>query len=280
MLGMNAMAKTIPDSIVEAFGGQGTPELLQGGQGETYRAGDVVIKPCYDAAEMEGLSEVMNVVVQRGFRTARPLRSTSGHWVVENWQAFEFIEGRPGIAGREEEALSGCHALHEALRKAYPSDTCPPWLKHRRDFWHVCNKIAWGEKDPSTVMPPTTVSEIQPLYDRLQKIDGLTAQIAHGDPGGDNVLFQSNEPPAMIDIAPYWRPAGYSIAMLLADAVAWEGSKPEVLELGNDEQHFEQLLLRAVLFRISIPALDNDIRGIRSRRNGYLPILKFIGVDG
>ena len=214
------MAKTIPDSIVKAFRGNGTPELLQGGQGGTYRAGNVVIKRCDDAKEMEGLSEVMNSVVQLGFRTARPIRSTSGRWVVDNWQAFEFIAGQPGIAGREQEGFSGCRALHRALRKAYPSNTCPQWLKHRQDFWHVCNEIAWGEQVPSTVMSPNAVSEIQPLYDRLQNIDELTPQITHGDPGGDNVLFHNSEPPAMIDIAPYWRPRGYSVAMLLADAVA------------------------------------------------------------
>jgi uncharacterized protein (TIGR02569 family) len=273
------MAKIIPDSIVEAFDGKGTPELLQGGQGETYRIGNIVIKRCWDAVETEGLSDIMNTVIQQGFRRARPIKSTSGYWIIDNWQAFEFIEGKLGIAGREKEALSGCHALNGALRKAYPSNDCPPWLKHRTNFWHVCNRIAWGEQKPSAVMTSSSVSEIQPLFDRLQNISELKSQIVHGDPGGGNVLFQKNEPPGMIDISPYWRPAGYSIAMLLADAVAWEGSKPEVLELGKNELHFQQLLLRAVLFRLSIPALRSDVQGIHSSRIGYEPILNYIGVE-
>jgi len=273
------MTRPVPDSILETYRGNGTPQLLEGGQGETYRVGNIVIKPCSDSLEMEGLSEVMNTVVELGFRRARPIRAKSGAWVVDGWQAFEFIEGRPGIVGREKDAVSGCHALHEALRKAYPSNSCPPWLKHRTDFWHVCDKIAWGEKEPSSVMTSGSVSEIQPLIDRLQNIDELKSQIVHGDPGGDNVLFQNNEAPAMIDISPYWHPPGYAIAMLLADAVAWEGSKQEVLELGRNELHFQQLLHRAVLFRLAIPALKSDIQGIRSRRDAYEATLNYFGDD-
>ena len=67
------MIHVIPDSILDEFNGSGEPELMHGGQGQTYRVGNCVLKPCSDAAEMEGLSEVMRIVEQAGFRIARPV---------------------------------------------------------------------------------------------------------------------------------------------------------------------------------------------------------------
>lgn len=269
----------IPEKIIKEFGGNFTLELLQGGQGKTYRSGDVVFKQCVDEFETECLSEIMCKLSQKGFRRACPVKSKSGKWVIDGWQAFEFVNGKPGIVGREKEALNACQALHNAIRNVYTSSECPAWLEHREDFWIVSDQLAWGKLDPTNHIEFQMLSEIQYLYDHLYNIDHLTSQIVHCDPGGDNVLFSPNQAPALIDISPYWHPTGYSNAMMLSDAVAWEGSIPDVLNLCSDENQFDQLLLRAVLFRISIPALRNDIKGFRSELNAYLPVLDFISLD-
>ena len=67
--------------------------------------------------------------------------------------------------------------------------------------------------------------------------------------------------------------------LLTSDDMFAESIRNEVLELGKNELHFQQLLLRAVLFRLSIPALRSDVQGIHSRKIGYEPILNYIGVE-
>lgn len=68
----------------------------------------------------------------------------------------------------------------------------------------------------------------------------------HGDLGG-NVVFHETLPPAVIDVSPYWRPAGYADAIVVADAVAWGRAGDELVH-----RHLAasgtQLLLRVVLF--------------------------------
>ena len=273
------MRDTIPRSVLDEFGCKTEPILLPGGQNATYRAGNVVVKPCPNAAETEGLSEAINTLIENGFRVARPIRGASGHWVVADWQACRFVHGQPGIAGREDEAIHACRALHGALRTAYPSDECPPWLGQQQDSWYICDRVAWGKQDPGAVMIADAKSALQPLCEQLCDITDIEPQIIHGDPSGDNILFHDVDPPAMIDITPYWHPSGYATAMLLSDAVAWEGSHPSVLNLGECEPHYGQLLLRAVLFRLCVPALWGDIAGIEKRAAAHTPVLDFVGIE-
>ena len=77
-----------------------------------------------------------------------------------------------------------------------------------------------------------------------------TRQLVHGDLGG-NVLLHDSLPPAVIDVSPYWRPTGYADAIVVADAVAWEGAGDDLVERLLRRQG-EQLLLRAVLFRVAV----------------------------
>jgi hypothetical protein len=77
------------------------------------------------------------------------------------------------------------------------------------------------------------------------------SQLIHGDLLG-NVLFAEGEPPTIIDWAPYWRPAGLGAAIAAVDAVCWHGAPMELLPaIGRDIAEWEQLLLRALTFRMT-----------------------------
>jgi len=78
--------------------------------------------------------------------------------------------------------------------------------------------------------------------------EGLTCQVIDGDLSG-NVLFASGQVPAVIDFVPYWRPAGFSLAIVVADAVSWFGAEP-ALALRLLEQGRLVLLARAALCRL------------------------------
>ena len=108
--------------------------------------------------------------------------------------------------------------------------------------WADADRVAWGEAEGE--LPPSA----RPLLAQRRPVD-LPSQLIHGDLGG-NVLFHGSLPPAVIDVSPYWRPVGYAAAIVVADAVAWEGAGDEVVERLLRRQG-DQLLLRAVLFRIA-----------------------------
>jgi hypothetical protein len=65
----------------------------------------------------------------------------------------------------------------------------------------------------------------------------------HGDLTG-NVLFHDTLPPAVIDFAPYFRPPTYASAIVVADAVCWEGAPKSLLDAVP-----RQFLLRALIYR-------------------------------
>ena len=82
------------------------------------------------------------------------------------------------------------------------------------------------------------------------KKNELPNQLTHGDWGSGNILFDSELPPAVIDLSPYWRPADFGIAVMIIDALVYEGADESILDLGKDIEAFDQLILRGLTRRI------------------------------
>ena len=76
----------------------------------------------------------------------------------------------------------------------------------------------------------------------------------HGDLTG-NVLFAPGIPPAVIDFSPYWRPTAFAAAVVVGDALAWEGADESLLGAVAHIAAFPQFLLRALIYRIVVDAL-------------------------
>jgi len=72
-------------------------------------------------------------------------------------------------------------------------------------------------------------------------------QLVHGDLTG-NVLFARGQPPAIIDISPYWRPPSYAEGIIVADALAWHGAPASVV---NSLGVPVAAAARALLFRMA-----------------------------
>jgi uncharacterized protein (TIGR02569 family) len=85
-------------------------------------------------------------------------------------------------------------------------------------------------------------------------VDTSTSQLVHGDLTG-NVLFADGLPPAVIDFSPFWRPPGYATAIVVGDALLWEGADESLLAAVSRVDDFPQLLLRALVFRAVVDAL-------------------------
>lgn len=236
-------------NVLLAFGVNGPARPIAGGQGKTYRAGDLVFKRLYGddvevaAEELIWTAGVLNDLPQRDFRAPRYKPSNNGEWTVDGWYAQEWADGANDLSrDRWSQMIQTCRAFHTAL-----ADTVrPSFMDQRNDPWARADRIAWNE------MPLVCYPELRPLLDKLVaklRPVNLACQVIHGDFTG-NVLFARNLPPAVIDISPYFRPAEFALAIIIVDALVWRGADPSILDFVKDEKEIDQMLIRAEIRRL------------------------------
>jgi uncharacterized protein (TIGR02569 family) len=231
-----------PASVRAAFGLAADPVQLTGGRGQTWAVSDVVVKPVDDEAEANWIADLAARVEQHGFRLARPIAARDGRWVVDGWSAWTRVVGEPSST-RWAELLDAAATFHAAVADL-PK---PEFIDRRDDRWRIADRVAWGdhpwEEFDGVVHVPRLIAARRPL--------GLPNQLVHGDLVG-NVLFADGMPPAIIDLSLYWRPVGYSAALVVGDAITWEGAAPSIVRRIAHFAGWPQLLLRAVIFRIIV----------------------------
>ncbi len=252
-----------------AFGAREDAVRLPGGQGRTWRSGDIVLKPGGLAAETVWVAEVLSAVTETaGFRVARPVRAADGGWVVSGWQAWQLTPGTPD-ARRWDEILAAGEAFHEAIAGL----ARPPFLDERDDPWTFGDRIAWEEL---ALQGGETMAELlEPLALSRRPVD-LPAQPVHGDLLG-NVMFADGLPPAVIDWPVYFRPADWALAVAVVDALTWHGATVALVARWADRVEWDQLLVRALMYRI---ATNEGCRRaglpVRERAETYLPVVDLI----
>lgn len=232
-----------PAHVLAAFGVAGGAIVpLDGGQGTSWRAGDLVLKPTEsDPDELAWQARVFSHIRQDGFRLARPRPSDDGSWSVDGWSATDFVPGSHAKR-RWSDIIAVGDRLHHALRDVRR----PTFLGRRSDRWATADRVAWGEI-PATKF--VGVPHLPELSSALRPIHA-PSQVIHGDLTG-NVLFHDQLPPAIIDFSLYWRPVPYSAAIVVADALVWEGAADhQIMRAVSHFDDFGQYLARALIFRI------------------------------
>ena len=231
--------RPVPASVLDAFGVSGDPEPLTGGQGTAWSVGGVVLKPAdLPGEEATWRAEVFERLERSGFRVARPHRARDGSLVVEGWMAEELL------SGRHEQRWPEIIAAGERFHSALAGEPRPSFLDSRQDAWAIGDRVAWEELPATDFARVPHLSRLVALRRRLEG----AAQLVHGDLGG-NVLFADPEPPAVIDFSPYWRPPAFASAIVIADALVWEGADESILGAVSHVPDFPQYLLRALIYR-------------------------------
>jgi hypothetical protein len=250
--------------VLASFGASADPVMLPGGQGTVWRAGEVVLKPAGDPRVARWTADLYyDLAIRRapGFRVPRPLRTVAGNraagdWVAQDplggdWVAWQWLPGEPaswsGVSSFWPALIAASRAFHAALA----GRPAPPWLGRDGSQWTVGDQVAWGERDPGSVLaasPGPLAAQLRSLLVALRPVR-LPAQLIHGDLGG-NVLFATGEPPAVIDFSPYWRPAGLALAVAAVDALTWSGADPAILGELADQPELGQLLAHAHVCRL------------------------------
>ena len=229
-----------PPHVLEAFGVVDL-EPLAGGEGTSWRSGDVVLKPVQtrSRAELEWQGRLFETVPADGVRVPQLLG------IHDGWCAWAYLEGGHRDAAWPEVIAAG-RRFHAAIA-GFPR---PPFLDLRTDSWAVGDRVAWGELSASEI---PDVKHLPRLLALLRPVSA-PSQLVHGDLTG-NVLFADGLPPAVIDFSPYWRPPAFADAIVVGDALLWEGADATLLDAVADVPDFPQYLLRALVFRAVADAL-------------------------
>jgi uncharacterized protein (TIGR02569 family) len=263
------MPANLTAAVRSAFGVSGPAWPLPGGEGTTWQVGSVVLKPTVNPREASWCAELFARLDGPGFRVPQPRRTIDGGWLADGWTAWEYLEGAPAPVRHWPELVAASRAFHAALA-GFPR---PDWLHGRRDRWSVADRVAWHEERVAVA------DALQGLVDTLvaaRRPVKLPNQLVHGDLAG-NVLFADGQPPAVIDFSPYWRPAGYALAIAAVDVLTWWGAAPTILDTLDGEEHLDQLLLRALLFRLITESLGRpDRRSMQAVRDAAGPVVDLV----
>ncbi len=163
------------------------------------------------------------------------------------------------------EVLDAAASFHAAVA----TEPKPDFIERRVDRWRIADRVAWGALSADEF---AAVPHLERLLALWRPVD-LPSQLIHGDLVG-NVLFADGLAPAIIDLSLYWRPPGYSAALVVGDALAWEDADPGTLDLIESFHEWPQLLLRAVIFRIVVNELARKAEPWRNDlREHYRPLV-------
>lgn len=224
---------------------------MEGGQGTSWRYGELVLKPLDMPVEaLAWQAEHLPRLTDHEFRIVPPVAAGNGALTIGGWTAWRYAEGRHE-PGRWRDIIAAGNKFHEALRDA----DRPSFTRGRDDRWAVADRIAWGEEPlgPATRSPLSNrlLAAMRPIEARDQE---ARDQLVHCDLTG-NVLFHRDLPPAIIDLSLYWRPTAYASAVVVTDAITFEGAGDDLAET-----HDGQCLLRAIAFRL----LTDRLAGIEA----------------
>jgi uncharacterized protein (TIGR02569 family) len=230
-----------PADVLAAFGASTEPEPLSGGRGTAWRCGELVLKPLdMSIEELEWQGALFDRVECDGFRVSR-LRGWS-----DGWCAWEYVGGE-----HRERAWPEVIAVGERFHAAIADVSRPGFLDLRTNHWAIGDRVAWGELPTEDF---ADVKHLSRLVEALRPIATGSCQLVHGDLTG-NVLFSDSLPPAVVDFSPYWRPPGFASAVVVGDALLWEGANRSLLTAVANVDDFPQLLVRALIFRAVVDAL-------------------------
>lgn len=244
-----------PAHVLDLFAADGLLEQLEGGQGTSVRAGDLVLSPGHDEAStwlaphQARLAVRLDEVLPRSIRLSLPVPARDGRLVVDGWSATRF---EPGTTPCRDLATlrATAHLLHAHLASAVPER--PAGLAARTDRWAVAER--WAHHAGSAVRAgrerpePRLAELVVALASGLDSPDLGREQLVHADLAG-NVLLDAAGVPFVIDLSPAWRSPLWAEAVCVLDAVVWMGAPTEALDDWSAGAH-RQALLRAALFRV------------------------------
>ncbi|RFS14620.1 hypothetical protein [Emticicia sp. C21] len=257
--------------ILDLFGISGKTEKLTGGQGQSIRVGDFVLKPIEETAKYSWIGEALASISTYDLAIAKPIKSKNGNFVESGYGVTQYLTGDFFI-GRIEEKIKACQIINQLLKSIkIPED----WV-HWSSPWQWANRIAWEEASLPDNADSKSCKIIEAIKAEYKPID-LPEQLIHSDLAG-NILFNGNTP-VIIDFSPEFRPSAYAEILLITDSIAWHQEKAESLWiLQHPKALIMQLAVRAIVFRLAVVIIfkPKNFEALMAELKNFQPILNIL----
>ncbi|GAA1477902.1 hypothetical protein GCM10009623_23480 [Nocardioides aestuarii] len=230
--------------------------LLPGGQGKTWSDGRLVLKPVGPSAEHTFRCEVYAAWRSPAVRVPEPVATDRGDWSADGWGAHVLLPGRDARLLDELAVVrEAADAFHDALR-GLPR---PAFLDERDDPWSYGDRLAFEGAEP--IGDAATLAVVDRLLVHLAPVSA-PEQVIHGDVL-TNVVVEDGRPPGLIDWPVYFRPAAFALAVVATDAVTFHGAPVSLLDDWATGTDWDQLVLRALLYRLGPTGVFAQQRRLR-----------------
>lgn len=218
------------EHVLDMFAVPGDTEPVPGGQGQSVRAGDLVLSPGRSPRTQDELSPRLARLAadldtrpgrdRRDLRIAMPVPARDGSWVVEGWAATRYEPGARQLTDLRATLAVGA-VLHAELARTFTDGPV-----RSDDRWTEAERAAFGEAPlPVGTLDPIGEELLRALADHRDDTTLGPDQLVHGDLAG-NVLLDPDGAPVVIDVAPYRRPPLWAAATTVLDSVARLGADP------------------------------------------------------
>lgn len=232
----------IPQNVLQAFNITIQGQPLQGGQNESMKFGDVVIKPLHDSSYYTQVSEVFECLDPVDYRVSKPIKTIDGSYVADNYGATKFEPGYDDDNAMKEK-IEVARLLNRDLAKADISH----W-RFSDDPWSQANDVLWRGAPLSNDWSNEVKVFIEAKMNQLLEYTD-PHQLIHSDLGG-NIFFHDELKPLVIDFSPTIAPAKYAEAIIVTDSIAWAGQPLSCLDLLGDRAEYLPYLQRSIMFRV------------------------------
>lgn len=260
--------KTMNLESIAKFTIVNSAQRLAGGQNESLRVGNLVLKQVYEAEKYIWLGTSLNQIDFRDLQVAVPVKSRQGNFVEDNIGATEYFEAQ-FFSDRLGQKLKACRKLNSIISNISKPSGFDSW----ENPWTKAQGIAWSQSTSSDLEIPAEIKSLLNMRSRLE----MPNQLVHVDLAG-NILFDKNENPVVIDFTPGFYPKEYAEVLLLVDSIAWYNASIDSLKLSDLPQDLKkQLVLRALIFRLSVPLfMEKSVtaKDFQANYDGYRSVVE------
>lgn len=260
----------IPEHVRMAFQVvDGTPVPLPAAWDHGFRIGQLALSEVVDSELAAWSAKIRDSVQPEGVRVARPVRTTDGRYVMSGWRASHFVEG--AVAKRVDETVGAALRLADALSElAIPNFAVAPATRHAsaNDNFVLADRAAWSE-DPELMLTSIVPAEVRAtekwawamdFSNRLRRVWALIDapnQVGHADMLA-TTIYHGTQAPVVVDVVAVAHPHGYTAAQVMVDGLIARIVDAGIMERFSHLPDGEQLMLRALLYRIYIHALAEE----------------------
>ncbi|QTH60432.1 TIGR02569 family protein [Corynebacterium hindlerae] len=268
----------VPEHVRAAFhaeSGDATPLGYAWDYG--FRIGNIVLSPALDPDNAAWSAKVRENLHVEGLRVVKPVRATDGRFVVSGWRANSYAAGELASGRVDEVVIAGLRLADALADVPSPEFATKPvtgkWKSH--EIYRVADQAAWSD-DPAQLLALgldtsavagaqleaalRLAARISPL---LPPIEG-PSHVGHADML-TTTLFSGTQPPLVTDIVATVRPHGYTAALAAVDGLLFDAVDSDIVHRFSHVPEFTGLLLRALLYRIFVSALSDEVEGVSER---------------